>query len=56
MWVNKNRHHVLDAVTEEYISENLALNSNGTFFTIQKTASLMSKGGSAIVTTSFRSA
>jgi NAD(P)-dependent dehydrogenase (short-subunit alcohol dehydrogenase family) len=43
----------LDAVTEEYINDNLALNFTGTFFTIQKTAKLMKKGGSVIVTTSF---
>src|ERR1700733_6511275 len=36
----------LEAVTEEYVAENLALNFTGTFFTIQKTASLMAKGGS----------
>lgn len=43
----------LEAVTQEYINDNLALNFTGTFFTIQKTAPLMSKGGSIIVTTSF---
>ncbi|WP_457824592.1 SDR family NAD(P)-dependent oxidoreductase, partial [Staphylococcus aureus] len=31
----------LDAVTEEYINDNIALNFTGTFFTIQKTAALM---------------
>ncbi|MFJ9453347.1 SDR family oxidoreductase [Herbaspirillum sp. NPDC101397] len=43
----------LASVTEDYINENLALNFTGTFFTIQKTAPLMSRGGSVIVTTSF---
>ena len=33
-----------DAVTEEYVAENLALNFTGTFFTIQKTAPLNSQG------------
>jgi len=42
-----------DAVTEEYLAENLALNFTSTFFTIQKTAPLVPKGGSIIVTTSF---
>ncbi len=43
----------LDAVTEDYINDNIALNFTGTFFTIQKTTALMSAGGSVIVTTSF---
>jgi len=43
----------LDAVTEQYVADNLALNFSGTFFTIQKTAPLITKGGSIIVTTSF---
>lgn len=43
----------LEAVTEEHLNDNLALNFTGTFFTIQKTAPLMRKGGSIIVTTSF---
>ncbi|AUM70567.1 SDR family oxidoreductase [Pseudomonas fluorescens] len=43
----------LEAVTPEYIEDNLALNFNGTFFTIQKTAPLIPAGGSIIVTTSF---
>lgn len=43
----------LEAVTEAYINDNLALNFTGTFFTIQQTAPLMGKGGSVIVTTSF---
>ncbi|UII69652.1 SDR family oxidoreductase [Pseudomonas sp. HN11] len=43
----------LEAVTPEYVEDNLALNFNGTFFTIQKTAPLIPAGGSIIVTTSF---
>lgn len=43
----------LEAVTPKYIEDNLALNFTGTVFTIQKTAPLMAKGGSIIVTTSF---
>lgn len=43
----------LEAVTPQYIEDNLALNFTGTFFTIQKTAPLIPKGGSIIVTTSF---
>jgi NAD(P)-dependent dehydrogenase (short-subunit alcohol dehydrogenase family) len=43
----------LAAVTPEYVESNLALNFTGTFFTIQKAAPYMSKGGSIIVTTSF---
>ncbi|HEY1213570.1 MAG TPA: SDR family oxidoreductase [Bryobacteraceae bacterium] len=46
----------LAAVTEEYVAENLALNFTGTFFTIQKTAPIIAKGGSIIVTTSFLNA
>ncbi len=43
----------LEAVTEAYVADNLALNFTGTFFTIQKAAPLMARGGSIIVTTSF---
>lgn len=43
----------LEAVTEAYIAENVALNFSGTFFTIQKAAPIMPQGGSIIVTTSF---
>ncbi|NKJ39874.1 SDR family oxidoreductase [Rhizobium sp. SG570] len=43
----------LEAATEEYVAENVALNFTGTFFTIQKTAPIISDGGSIIVTTSF---
>jgi NAD(P)-dependent dehydrogenase (short-subunit alcohol dehydrogenase family) len=43
----------LEAVTEEYVVDSLALNFTGTFFTIQKTAPIIAKDGSIIVTTSF---
>jgi NAD(P)-dependent dehydrogenase (short-subunit alcohol dehydrogenase family) len=43
----------LEAITPQYLEDNLALNFTGTFFTIQKTAPLIPKGGSIIVTTSF---
>lgn len=43
----------LEAVTEAYVAENVALNFTATFFSIQKAAPLMSRGGSIIVTTSF---
>lgn len=43
----------LEAVTETYVAENVALNFSGTFFSIQKAAPLMPQGGSIIVTTSF---
>ncbi|WP_198399568.1 SDR family oxidoreductase [Burkholderia gladioli] len=42
-----------EAITEEYVADNLSLNFTGTFFTIQKTAPIIAKGGSIIVTTSF---
>jgi NAD(P)-dependent dehydrogenase (short-subunit alcohol dehydrogenase family) len=43
----------LEAITQDYIQENFALNFNGVFFTIQKAAPLLPRGGSVIVTTSF---
>jgi NAD(P)-dependent dehydrogenase (short-subunit alcohol dehydrogenase family) len=43
----------LEAITQQYVEDNVALNFSGTFFTIQKTAPLIPKGGSIIVTTSF---
>jgi NAD(P)-dependent dehydrogenase (short-subunit alcohol dehydrogenase family) len=43
----------LETVTEAYVTENVALNFTGTFFTIQKAAPVMTQGGSIIVTTSF---
>jgi NAD(P)-dependent dehydrogenase (short-subunit alcohol dehydrogenase family) len=43
----------LEAVTPEYVEDNVALNFSGVFFTIQKSAPLIPKGGSVIVNTSF---
>ena len=43
----------LEAVTVQDIEDSFALNFSGAFFTIQKTAPLIPKGGSIIVTTSF---
>jgi NAD(P)-dependent dehydrogenase (short-subunit alcohol dehydrogenase family) len=43
----------LEAITPQDIEDNFALNFGGVFFTIQKTAPLIPKGGSIIVTTSF---
>ena len=46
----------LDAVTETEIDEQFGLNFKGVFFTVQKAARLMEKGGSIILTTSFLNA
>jgi NAD(P)-dependent dehydrogenase (short-subunit alcohol dehydrogenase family) len=46
----------LEAITPEYVDNNVALNFSGIFFTIQKTAPLIPTGGSIIVTTSFLNA
>lgn len=43
----------LEAVTPDYLNDNVALNFAGTFFTIQKAVPLMPSGGSIVVTTSF---
>ena len=43
----------LEVVTPQDIEDGFALNFSGAFFTIQKTAPLIPKGGSIIVTTSF---
>jgi len=43
----------LDAVTEAQIDEQFGLNFKGLFFTVQKAARLMEKGGSIVLTTSF---
>jgi NAD(P)-dependent dehydrogenase (short-subunit alcohol dehydrogenase family) len=43
----------LEAITPRYVEENFTLNFSGVFFTIQKAASFIPKGGSIIVTTSF---
>ncbi|MFM0625696.1 SDR family oxidoreductase [Paraburkholderia xenovorans] len=46
----------LESVTPEQIDEQFSLNSNGLFFTVQKAAPLIPKGGSIVVTTSFLNA
>ena len=46
----------LDAVTKAQIDEQFGLNFKGLFFTVQKAARLMEKGGSIILTTSFLNA
>ncbi|HEY4251867.1 MAG TPA: SDR family oxidoreductase [Roseomonas sp.] len=46
----------LQAVTEAEIDEQLAVNFKGIFFTVQKAAPLMGKGGSIVLTTSFLNA
>jgi NAD(P)-dependent dehydrogenase (short-subunit alcohol dehydrogenase family) len=43
----------LEAVTEAQIDEQFAVNFKGLFFTVQKTAPLLGKGGSIVLTTSF---
>jgi len=43
----------LEAITPEYIEDNIALNFTSVFLTIQKTAPFIPRGGSIIVTTSF---
>lgn len=43
----------LDAVTEEQIDNQFSINFKGIFFTVQKAAPLMGKGGSIVLTTSF---
>ncbi|OCR22403.1 short-chain dehydrogenase [Pseudomonas syringae] len=43
----------LEAVTEEQIDEQFALNFKGIFFTVQKASPLLVKGSSVILTTSF---
>ena len=43
----------LDAVTEDQIDTQFGVNFKGVFFTIQKAAPLLTKGGSIVVTTSF---
>ncbi len=46
----------LEAVTEAQIDEQFAINFKGLFFTVQKAAPLMGKGGSIVLTTSFLNA
>ena len=43
----------LEAVTEDQIDTQFDVNFKGVFFTIQKAAPLLAKGGSIVVTTSF---
>jgi len=43
----------LEAVTEDQIDRQFDVNFKGVFFTIQKAAPLLAKGGSIVVTTSF---
>lgn len=43
----------LEAVTEEQIDEQFAINFKGTFFVVQKAVTLMREGGSIVLTTSF---
>jgi NAD(P)-dependent dehydrogenase (short-subunit alcohol dehydrogenase family) len=43
----------LEAITPQYVEDNVSLNFTSVFFTIQKTAPFIPKGGSVIVTTSF---
>ena len=43
----------LEAVTEQQIDEQFAVNVKGIFFTVQKAAPLMTNGASVVLTTSF---
>jgi NAD(P)-dependent dehydrogenase (short-subunit alcohol dehydrogenase family) len=46
----------LDAVTEQQIDEQFAVNFKGIFFAVQKAAPLLARGGSVVLTTSFLNA
>jgi NAD(P)-dependent dehydrogenase (short-subunit alcohol dehydrogenase family) len=46
----------LEAVIEEQVDRPFAINFKGLFFTVQKAAPLMAKGGSIVLTTSFLNA
>jgi NAD(P)-dependent dehydrogenase (short-subunit alcohol dehydrogenase family) len=46
----------LEAVTEDQIDEQFAINFKGIFFAVQKTAPILSKGASIVLTTSFLNA
>ena len=46
----------LEAVTEEQVDDQFSINFKGIFFTVQKAAPLMAKGGSIVLTTSFLNA
>ncbi len=43
----------LEAVTEEQVDEQFSVNFKGVFFTVQKAAPILPKGGSVVLTTSF---
>jgi NAD(P)-dependent dehydrogenase (short-subunit alcohol dehydrogenase family) len=43
----------LEAVTEEQVDEQFSVNFKGVFFTVQKVAPILAKGGSVVLTTSF---
>jgi NAD(P)-dependent dehydrogenase (short-subunit alcohol dehydrogenase family) len=43
----------LEAVTEEQVDEQFSVNFKGVFFTVQKAAPILAKGGSVVLTTSF---
>lgn len=46
----------MEAVTEKQIDEQFAVNFKGIFFAVQKTAPLLTKGSSIVLTTSFLNA
>jgi NAD(P)-dependent dehydrogenase (short-subunit alcohol dehydrogenase family) len=46
----------LETVTEDQIDEQFAINFKGVFFAVQKTAPILSKGASIVLTTSFLNA
>ena len=46
----------LEAVTEDQIDEQFAINFKGIFFAVQKASPILSKGGSIVLTTSFLNA
>jgi len=43
----------LEAVTEEQVDEQFSVNFKGVFFTVQKAASILARGSSVVLTTSF---
>lgn len=43
----------LEAVTEDQVEEQFSVNFKGVFFTVQKAAPILAKGGSVVLTTSF---
>jgi NAD(P)-dependent dehydrogenase (short-subunit alcohol dehydrogenase family) len=46
----------LEAVTEQQVDEQFAINFKGVFFTVQKVAPVLTQGGSIVLTTSFLNA